>query len=157
MQLDRIDCEIVEALQNNGRLSNKELAARVGVAPSTCLLRMRRLQEGGALKGFHGSFDSQALGVGLQAIVAVQLRRHSTEWVEAFKAHALGLPEVVNLFHMSGANDFMIHVAVRDSNHLRKLAMTAFTTREEVSKIETSLVFDHVPSHRLPIYVDPKE
>ncbi|MCB1032302.1 MAG: AsnC family transcriptional regulator, partial [Acidobacteria bacterium] len=63
MQLDRIDCKIVEALQNNGRLSNKELAARVGVAPSTCLLRVRRLQEGGALRGFYTSFDSQSLGV----------------------------------------------------------------------------------------------
>ncbi len=157
MKLDRIDCEIVAALQNKGRLSNKELAARLGVAPSTCLLRVRRLEEGGALRGFYGSFDSQALGVGLQAIVAVQLRRHSTEWVEAFRAHALSLPEVVNLYHMSGINDFLIHVAVRDSNHLRKLAMTAFTTRKEVSKIETSLVFDHVAAHRLPIYVEPEE
>ncbi|MCB1037748.1 MAG: Lrp/AsnC family transcriptional regulator, partial [Acidobacteria bacterium] len=144
-------------LQNNGRLSNKELAARVGVAPSTCLLRVRRLQEGGALRGFYTSFDSQSLGVGLHAIVSVQLRRHLREWVESFRAHALSLPEVVDLYHMSGVNDFLIHVAVRDSQHLRELAMTAFTTRREVSKIETALVFEHVSSHRLPVYVQPAE
>lgn len=157
MQLDRIDCDIVVALQKNGRLSNKELAAKAGIAPSTCLVRVRRLLDANVLSGFHATANAKELGIGLQAIVAVQLRRHSRDLVESFRAHALGLPEVVTLYHMSGANDFLIHIAVRDSDHLKELAMTAFTTRPEVFRIETSVIFENVASHELPILVEPEE
>ncbi len=154
MQLDRTDCDMIAALQKNGRLSNKELAARVGIAPSTCVVRLRRLVEGGALRGFHAEVDAHSLGVGLQAVVAVRLQQHSKEIVESFRAHALRQPEVVALYHMAGADDFLIHVAVRDPEHLREMAMTAFTTRKEVAHLQTSLIFEHVDSHRMPTYVD---
>ncbi len=157
MQLDRTDCKIIAALQKNGRLSNKELAARAGIAPSTCVLRLRRLLEGGVLRGIHADVDARSMGVGLQAVVAVRLQRHSRELVEAFRAHALRLPEVMSLYHMAGENDFLIHVAVRDSEHLRELALTAFTNREEVAHIQTSLIFEHVAGHQLPSYVVPED
>ena len=157
MQLDRTDCEIIRALQKNGRLSNKELAARVGLAASTCLVRLRRLVHGGALRGFRAIVDPQSLGIGLQAVVAIQLRQHSKEQVEAFREHALRLEEVISLYHMSGAKDFLIHVAVRDTDHLKELAMTAFTTRPEVERIETSLIFEHVAAHEMPIYADVED
>ncbi len=157
MQLDRTDCDLVAALQNNGRLSNKELAARVGIAPSTCVVRLRRLIDGGALRGFHAEVDAHSLGVGLQAVVAVRLQRHSKALVESFRTHALSQPEVVALYHMAGADDFLIHVAVRDPEHLREMAMTAFTTREEVAHLQTSLIFEHVDRHRMPSYIEPDE
>lgn len=156
-QLDRIDCELVAALQKNGRLSNKELAAKAGIAASTCLMRVRRLAEAGVLRSVHAELDAKALGVGLQAVVSVRLQQHSLDLVEAFRAHALALPEVVALYHMAGANDFLVHVAVRDSDHLRDLALTAFTTRPEVAQIETSIIFEHVASHELPIYLEPED
>lgn len=155
--MDRTDCELLTALMKNGRLSNKELAAKAGIAPSTCVLRLRRLAESGVLRAFHATVDRKALGIGLQAVVAVQLKQHSKELVESFRAHALGLQEVVGLFHMSGDKDFLIHVAVRDSDHLKELAMTAFTTRSEVARIETSLIFEHVTQHEMPIYIEPEE
>ena len=153
--LDRTDYQIVRLLRNNARLSNKELAAKVGLAPSTCLVRTRLLQQTGVITGFRAEVDAAALGVGLQAMIAVRLKRHYKPDVEAFRQHALDLPEVVRLYHVAGPIDFLAHVWARDPEHLRDLAMTAFTAREEVSHIETELIFEHVASDELPPFLAP--
>ena len=150
--LDRTDCDILRALQKNARLPNNELARRVGIAPSTCLQRVRRLYDDRVLRGFHAELDPKAVGIGLQAMVAVRLSRHSKGLVDTFRQHVLGLAEVISLYHTAGTNDFLVHVAVRDSDHLRNLVLTAFTTREEVAHLETSLIFERVVSEELPIY-----
>lgn len=149
--MDRIDFAILRALQNDGRLSNKELAAKVGLAPSSCLVRMKRLTEIGVLRGFHADIEPRALGIGLQALISVRLAQHSRELLESFRAHALALPETVALYHLAGRDDFLVHVAVRDSDHLRDLALDAFTRRREVAHLETSLVFEHAHTGALPI------
>lgn len=150
MDMDRIDFVILEHLQKDARLSNKELAAAVGLAPSSCLARVQRLRAEGVLKGAHAEVDAEALGVGLQALIAVQLRQHSRAQVKAFRKHALGLPEVLAVFHVAGAFDFQVHVAVRDAHHLRDLALDAFTTRPEVARIETSLIFEVARNRVMP-------
>ena len=152
MSLDRIDDAILLALQNNARISNKELAAAVGLAPSSCLERVRRLQDRGVITGYHADVDPSALGVGLQAMVAVQLATHSRHLVEAFRAHLLMLPEILSVYHMGGENDFLVHVAVRDADHLRDLALDAFTTRAEVARMQTALVYEHVQPGVWPNY-----
>lgn len=141
--LDRTDHALVAALQQDARLSNKELAARVGLAPSSCLERVRRLVRTGVLAGFHADVDPRALGVALEAMVAVRLVRHGRGEYEAFRRHALSLPEARAVFHVAGATDFLVHVAVRDSDHLRELILAAFTARPEVAHVETSLIFEH--------------
>ena len=151
--LDRIDYQIVGLLRNNARLSNKEIAAKVGLAPSTCLVRTRMLQQSGAITGFKAEVNPLALGVGLQAMIAVRLKRHYKPDVEAFRLHALDLPEVVRLYHVAGPIDFLAHVWAKDPEHLRDLAMTAFTAREEVSHIETELIFEHVSCRELPSFL----
>lgn len=153
-QLDRIDYRIVRLLRNNARLSNKELAEQIGLAPSTCLVRTRMLQQSGVLTGFMAEVDPAALGVGLQAMISVRLKRHYKPDVEAFRQHALELPEVVRLYHVAGPIDFLAHVWTKDSAHLRDLAMTAFTSRREVSHIETELIFEHVSCRDLPSFLD---
>lgn len=151
--LDAIDCKLVELLQMNARLSNKELAARVGLAPSSCLERVRRLEREGVFLGFHAEVDPQAVGIGLQAMIAVRLRRHTRDEVSAFHDHAISVPEVVAIYHVTGATDFLVHVAVRDAHHLRELALEAFTTRREVENLETSLIFEGERKGGLPILV----
>lgn len=150
MVLNRIDLAILAALQNDARLSNKELAARVGLAPSSCHERLRRLERGGLFRGFHAAVDPHALGIGLEALVFVRLGRHSREQVESFRRYVLELPEAIGLFHVTGKFDFVIQVAVRDADHLRNLTLDAFTTRPEVSNLETHLVFEHVRKPELP-------
>lgn len=149
---DRIDCEILRELRNNARLSNKELADRIGLSASSTLVRVRTLQSAGLLRGYHADIDPAGLGVGLQAMISVRLQRHSEKDVIAFREHALALREVVQLYHVAGANDFLIHVWVRDSEHLRELAMRSFTSRHEVGHIETGLIFEHAKSVDLPNY-----
>lgn len=157
MHLDRTDFAILRLLRKNARLPNKDLAARIGVAPSTALERVRRLREAGVLQGFHAEVAPAAIGIGLQAMVAVRLARHSRPQVEAFHAHLLALPEVLSLYHVAGADDFLVHVGVRDSDHLRDFAMAALTSREEVAHIETHLIFAFKRSTDLPVYLDGDE
>jgi DNA-binding Lrp family transcriptional regulator len=153
-RLNRIDLAILAALQNNARLSNKELAARVDLAPSSCLERVRRLREDGVLTGFRAQVDPRALGVTLQALVFVRLARHAREQVKSFGAHALSLRETIGVYHVAGHHDFLVHVGVRDANHLRDLAMDAFTSRQEVSRIETHLIFEYVPKAQMPVLTE---
>ena len=145
-RLDRIDREILAALANNARLSNKELAARVGLAPSSALERFRRLTREGWLRGFHADVDPRAFGLGLEAMISVRLKQHSRDQFEAFRLYVQTLPEVVAAYHMAGANDFLVHVRARDAEHLRDFAIDAFTTRAEVGHLETALVFEHLRS-----------
>ena len=149
---DRTDHRIVHLLQDNARRSNKELAATVGIASSTCSERVKRLEEDGVFRGFHASVDPEWLGIGLSAMVAVRLRRHDSQEVQRFWDHALAMPEVIGVSHLSGVNDFLVHVVVRDADHLRELAVSGFNTLPEVSRIETSLVFKHVSKPGLPNY-----
>jgi len=148
--LDRIDGRLVAELQNNARLSNKELAARVGLAPSTTLERVRRLQETGTILGFHAEVDPKALGIGLEALVSVRLHQHSRDLVAAFRASILEQPEVIDAYHLAGAIDFLLHVAVRDVDHLRNLAMDKISSRAEVAHLETAIIFEHIRGGALP-------
>lgn len=150
--LDRIDFEILAALQEDARLSNKELAARIGLAPSTCLVRVRRLVDAGVLRGFHADIDPAALGVGLMAMISVRLSRHARDTVETFRQHVLSLPEVVSVYHLAGSVDFLVHVALRDAEHLRDLVLDGFTRRDEVAHLETHVLFEYKRAAATPSY-----
>lgn len=139
--LDRIDFEILRALQNDGRASNKSLAAEVGLAPSSCLARMRRLRTDGVLRGIHADIAPDALGVGLEAILAVSLSAHDSGAFLAFGERAVELDEVVAVYHVAGRHDFLVHVAVRDAEHLRTLVLDKVTGGQDVARLETFLVF----------------
>lgn len=140
-------------LQNNARLSNKELAARVGLAPSTTLERVRRLQEAGTILGFHAEVDPKALGIGLEALISVRLHQHSRDLVAAFRGSILDQPEVIDAYHLAGAIDFLLHVAVRDVDHLRNLAMDRISSRPEVAHLETAIIFEHMRGGALPNFM----
>lgn len=151
--LDRIDRHILALLAQDGRLTNQDLAAKVGLSPSSCLERVRRLRRAGVIRGVHADLSPAALGIGLEALVAVRLKQHTHESVEGFQRHAAGRPEVLALFHVTGEEDFLIHVACRDPAHLRELALEAFTTHPDVAQIHTSLIFAAVRKFALPDYL----
>jgi len=106
--------------------------------------------DSGTIRGFHADVDPAALGVALQAIIAVRLKHHMRKMVDSFNDHMISLPEVRGVFHITGSDDYLVHVAVRDSNHLRDLALDAFTTRSEVDHIQTRLIFEYTPTWRMP-------
>lgn len=142
MELDRIDFELLRLLRKNARLANKDLAEHAGIAPSTALERVRRLREANVLKGFHAEVAAEAVGIGLQALVAVRMTRHSRTLLDSFHAHLRSLPEVLAFYHVAGAEDFLVHVGVRDSQHMRDFTLVAFTERPEVAHIQTHLIFE---------------
>ncbi len=141
--LDRTDLTLVALLQNNARMSNKELAARAGIAPSTCLERIRALSARGVVRGYHADVDPEALGRGLEAIVAVRVRPHSRRHVDAFREAALAMADVVEIFHVTGADDFLLHVAVADTDALRDFVLDRLTMRPEVAHVESRIVYEH--------------
>jgi DNA-binding Lrp family transcriptional regulator len=148
--LDSFDRAIVAALRANARLSNKDLAELVGLAPSTCLERVRRLRDLKILRGFHADIDLGSVGVGTEAMIGVRMSEHSRELVDSLLDYVQTLPEVLQVYHVAGADDFLVHVAVRDTTHLRDLALDSFTTRSEVDRIETRLIFQHTATWRVP-------
>ena len=153
MKLDRTDFQILETLQKDATLSNKELARRVHLAPSSCLQRVRKLRAAGILKGSHAEVATWALGIQIQALIRVRLVQHTEKQVLAFRNGLMSRPEVVNLFHLAGSDDFLIHVAVRDVQHIRTFGAEALTSNPLVSHVETAVIFEHVRSNFLPNYV----
>jgi DNA-binding Lrp family transcriptional regulator len=138
---DRTDLVLLNALQNNARLSNKSLAALANLAPSSCLARVKKLEAVGAIKQYRAELDPRSLGLGLQALIGVQLRLHVGKDFGSIGDHFRSLPEAVAVYCLGGATDFLVHVMCHDTEHLRRLTIESFTSRQEVGRIETSLVF----------------
>lgn len=154
MSLDRTDCALLKALQEDAEISNKQLAARVGLAPSSCLERVRRLRSAGVLRGAHARVEPEALGIGLQAVIFVKLQAHHPEKVSSLRDSLLRRPEVVALTYLAGSTDYLVHVAVRDVDHLRRFGLEALMGSRVVAHVETSLIFDHVRTPVLPDYTE---
>ncbi|MEV0600103.1 Lrp/AsnC family transcriptional regulator [Streptomyces sp. NPDC050315] len=140
-RLDPVDLEILRLLQNDARTTYRDLAAAVGVAPSTCLDRVTRLRRSGVILGHELRLDPAKLGRGLQALLSVQVRPHRRELVGPFVERIRSLPEALSLFHLTGPEDYLVHVAVPDAAALQRLVLDEFTARREVARVETRLVF----------------
>ena len=141
--LDDIDRHIVRELARDARIANNALAERVGIAPSTCLGRVRSLRERGVIRGYHADVDPAALGRPLQAMIAVRLQSHARSRIRGFVAEVAGLPEVLNVFFLAGKDDFLLHVAAASTSSLRDFVET-LSSNGDVSYTETSLIFEHI-------------
>ena len=141
--LDDIDRHIVRELALDARIANNALAERVGIAPSTCLGRVRSLRERGVIRGYHADVDPAALGRPLQAMIAVRLQSHARSRIRGFVAGVAGLPEVLNVFFLAGKDDFLLHVTAASTSSLRDFVET-LSSNGDVSYTETSLIFEHI-------------
>jgi DNA-binding Lrp family transcriptional regulator len=146
--LDAVDQVIVRELARDARLPNTELAARAGIAPSTCLGRVRSLRERGVIRGYHADIDPAAVGRPLQAMVAIRLQASARGHIRAFTDHAKRLPGVLNVYFLGGKDDFLLHVAAGSSHALRDL-IERLSADTDVAYTETSLIFEHVRSDPL--------
>lgn len=139
--LDPVDLRILAELQNNARLSNKELAAVVGVAPSTCLDRVNRLRESGVITGHTLQVDPAKLGRPLEALLFIRVQPHKRPLVDPFVEHVLSQPETRALYHLTGPDDFLVHVAATSAQTLQQLVLDEYTARDEVALVHTNLIF----------------
>lgn len=149
-KLDRTDLQILTLLYDNADITNKELAAQIGIAPSTCLERVKRLKLSGVIKGAFIEVNLKDIGGNIEAIAAIRLQPYSEEIVNQFRDDLLHHPEILNLYHMGGSYDYYVHMSVKDSEHLRQFVFKNITSRDEVTTVETSLVFEHSRSGILP-------
>lgn len=141
--LDPVDDALVRELVRDGRRPNNALAERVGVAASTALARVRLLMQRGVIRGVHADVDPAKVGRPVQAIIALRLRTHDSAHVLGFARRVSTLPEVIQVFHVSGSEDFLVHVAVDTTEALRDFALDSLTSDPTVAAAETHLVFEH--------------
>jgi DNA-binding Lrp family transcriptional regulator len=139
--IDRISFDILRLLTKDARLSNKELAAAVGLAPSSCHERLKQLRSSGILKGAHADVDFRHLGIGMEAIIQVELRKHGRKTMESFINRLKSAIEVRQIFVVTGGFDVFVHLAVRDINHLRDVVDSHFTSDKDVVRIETRVAY----------------
>lgn len=142
--IDDTDRKILAAVTADARMTNSELAAAVGIAPSTAHGRLRALVERGLISGFTASVDQAQLGRGLQALVGVTLRPGARQAsIIDFADHARGFDEVVQVFFLGGVDDFMVHVAVADSSALRRFVVEHISGHDRVASTRTNIIFDY--------------
>ncbi|MDV6011979.1 Lrp/AsnC family transcriptional regulator [Haloechinothrix sp. LS1_15] len=143
--LDGTDLAILAELAADGRITNAALAARVGVAESTCMHRVRALRESGVISGFYARFNLTALGLPIQAVIKVRLGSHKRDDVLRFHARLAKIPGVLTAFHVAGEDDYLLHVAVESPGELRDLVLEHLTVHPSVRHTETQLVFEVLP------------
>jgi DNA-binding Lrp family transcriptional regulator len=141
--LDELDLKILDELLLDARLPNAQLALRVGVAASTAHQRVRSLIDRGIITGFLTSVDQAKLGHEIQALVGVTLRAGSRQAsIEEFAQTVRRMPEVLQVFFVGGGDDFMIHIAARNSSAVRRFVIT-LSGQASVASTRTSLIFDY--------------
>ncbi len=140
--LDATDLAILTELEQNGRLTNAALATRVGIAESTCTVRLRALRDAGVITRFRADVDPAALGMGIQAVIRVRLGSHNREHVRSFHATLTDLPGALTIFHVGGEDDYLIHVAVPSAEELRDLVLDHVQIHPAVRHTETQLIFE---------------
>ncbi|GAA3084935.1 Lrp/AsnC family leucine-responsive transcriptional regulator [Kribbella aluminosa] len=112
--MDEVDRAILGVLETDGRISNADLAARVGLSPSPCLRRVQRLERAGVIRGYRALIDPAAIGRGLRVLAGIRLVRHARDDVAAFERAVVELPEVVYCHHVTGNFDYLLQVEVAD-------------------------------------------
>ncbi len=142
--MDDVDRKLLLSLQANGRISNADLARAVDLAPSSTLDRVRKLEERGLIRGYRALLDPTELGYHVQAMVLISLDRHQAGPIDEFEARVRAVPEVVTCLHVTGRYDYMLHVVLRDIDHLRNLLTHSLGAIRGVEKQETFLVLSTV-------------
>ena len=142
--MDDVDRRILTALHTDARMSNSALAELVGIAPSTCHGRVRRLQDIGVIRGFHADIDPAAIGLNLQAMISVNLQFNARSKIRNFIQQIRRKPQVMDVYFLAGADDFILHVAARDTDDLRSFVVENLNADEDVAGTQTSLIFEHL-------------
>lgn len=157
MELDRYDSQILNILQADGRISNQELADRIGLSPSPCLRRVRALEEGGLIVGYRALLDAKALGLTLMALIHISMDQHTPERFSAFEAAIAGIPEVMECLLITGQTaDYQLKVMVKDLDAYQELLLKRITGIPGVTGVHSSFVLRRVVDKTaFPIGVGP--
>lgn len=145
--LDSIDRTILSELQDDGRITNVELARRAGLTAPPCLRRVRALEEGGVINGYHARLNPAALGYGITVFALVSLRSQAEEDLRAFEAHVATLPEVRECHMLNGEIDFILKIVAHDLQSFQSFLTAKLTTAPHVASVKTSLTIRTSKDH----------
>jgi len=137
--LDAVDYEILATLQEDGRITNVDLAGRVGLTAPPCLRRVRSLEQRGVIRGYHARLDPPSLGYGITVFALVSLRSQAEADLKAFEEHVAALPEVRECHMLNGEIDFILKIVARDLQAFQQFLTTHLTTAANVASVKTSL------------------
>jgi Lrp/AsnC family transcriptional regulator, leucine-responsive regulatory protein len=150
--VDDADARILATLQREGRLTNQELAERVGLSASPCWRRVRQLEDGGLIRGYRADLDRQKLGLGVLAFIRVKIDSHSEDEAKRFETDVQRLDRVIACYSIAGTADFMLQVVARDLDDYADFAMNVIRRLPRIKEMETSIVLKEVkPLSGLPI------
>jgi Lrp/AsnC family leucine-responsive transcriptional regulator len=151
--LDRIDKRILKLMQTNARISNLELADQVGLSPTPCSRRVKRLEDSGLIAGHVTLLNPEALGLDLTAIIGISMDRHTPDRFEDFEKAITSMPEVIECSIVTGqAADFLLKVVVKDMHHYEKFLLGHLTRVTGVTGVHSSFVLRHlVKKTELPV------
>lgn len=139
INLDDIDRRLLAELQAEGRITNVELAQRVGLTAPPCLRRVRSLEEAGIIKGYHADLDSSKLGFTITVFALVSLKSQAEEALRGFEEHMKGLPEVRECHMLNGEIDFILKIVSRDLQSFQEFLTSKLTPAPNVDSVKTSL------------------
>ena len=137
--LDGIDRMLLAQLQNEGRITNVDLASRVGLTAPPCLRRVRALEEEGVIRGYHADIDPQKLGFAITVFAMVSLKSQAEDDLRGFERHVLGLPEVRECHMLNGEIDFILKIVARDLQDFQEFLTSKLTPAPNVASVKTSL------------------
>lgn len=144
--MDELDQAILRELQSDARKTNRNVAAAVGVSPTTALERTRAMRARGVIRGAVLDVDLPAIGRRVQALIAVRIRPPSRRVIESFRDWSSSLPQILGVFVTTGTEDFILHIAVADNEGLYAFVIDELTQRPEVADVRTSVVYEHIRS-----------
>src|ERR1700744_4780189 len=142
--LDAVDRGILALLHDDARITNNALAEMVGIAPPTCHGRVRPLVELGVIRGFYTDVDPVAVGLPLQAMISVNLQSNSRGKIRSFIQQIRSRRQVMDVYFLAGADDFLLHVSARDTDDLRSFVVENLNADADVAGTQTSLIFEHL-------------
>jgi len=137
--LDPIDRQMLAELQDDGRITNVELAARVGLTAPPCLRRVRALEEAGVIRGYHADLDPAKLGYAITVFALVSLKSQAEEALRGFEDHMKSLPEVRECHMLNGEIDFILKIVSRDLQSFQEFLTSKLTPAPNVASVKTSL------------------
>ncbi|PSH03795.1 MAG: ArsR family transcriptional regulator [Acidobacteria bacterium] len=140
--LDEIDCKILDVLQHEGRISTLDLAERVGLSPTPCARRVKRLEELGVIEGYVAVLNPKALGVGLNVFVNVRLRSSTRNAIETFEQAIKDMPEVVECYLVTGNYDYLLHLRLADVDMFKDFVRERLTNIASVGETLSSIALE---------------
>lgn len=145
VEIDRFDRQILKVLQQDGRISNQDLADSIGLSPSPCLRRVRALEESGFITGYRALVDAKALGLSLTALIHISMDQHTPERFNHFETAISEIPEVMECLLITGqAADYQLKVVVKDMDAYQELLLNRITRIKGVAGVHSSFVLRRV-------------